>query len=129
MADLSDRVEAQDGPVKSGSERNVIDITAASGPREGVSGQGTLPNDINQLAREVTAQLSSLHTDLKIEVDDASGNFVFKVLDPETSDVLRQIPSEEMLRISRRLTALVEDYSNRETKTVAVFEDTGSKNG
>lgn len=41
--------------------------------------------------------------DLSFSVDEASGETVIRVVDPETDEVVRQIPSEEVLRIARSL--------------------------
>jgi len=40
---------------------------------------------------------------LEFSVDDESGRTVVKVLDSQTNEVIRQIPSEEMLAIARNL--------------------------
>lgn len=41
--------------------------------------------------------------DLNFSIDEASGETVIKVVDPATDEVVRQIPSEEVLRIARSL--------------------------
>jgi flagellar protein FlaG len=41
--------------------------------------------------------------DLNFTIDEASGETVIKVVDPATDEVVRQIPSEEVLRIARSL--------------------------
>ena len=53
-------------------------------------------SDLNQLVRE-------LHRELRFSVDDDSGDTVIKVIDSETDEVLRQIPSKDLMVLRRRL--------------------------
>ena len=45
-------------------------------------------------------------TNLKFEKDNSSGKIVVRVIDSETQQVLRQMPSEEMLSMSKALDSL-----------------------
>jgi flagellar protein FlaG len=51
---------------------------------------------INELVHE-------LQRELHFAVDGQSGETVIKVVDRETEEVVRQIPSEEVLRLRQRL--------------------------
>lgn len=53
-------------------------------------------SDLNKLVRE-------LHRELRFSVDEDSGDTVIKVIDRETDEVVRQIPSEELMRLRKRL--------------------------
>ena len=53
---------------------------------------------LNQLAREAAR-------DLQFRVDDSTGRTVIMVVNSVTGEVVRQIPAEEVLSISRSLTA------------------------
>jgi len=53
-------------------------------------------SDLNTLVRE-------LHRELHFSVDQESGSTVIKVIDRETDEVVRQIPSEELVRLRQRL--------------------------
>lgn len=44
-----------------------------------------------------------LHRELQFSVDEKSGETVIKVIDSETDEVVRQIPSEEVVRLRERL--------------------------
>ena len=44
-----------------------------------------------------------INNSLQFSIDDDSGRTVVKVVDRQTEEVLRQIPSEEMLDIARAL--------------------------
>ena len=51
---------------------------------------------LNDLVRE-------LHRKLEFSVDQDSGDTVIKVVDRETDEVVRQIPSEELMHLRKRL--------------------------
>jgi flagellar protein FlaG len=53
-------------------------------------------SDLNSMVRE-------LHRELRFSIDKDSGDTVVKVVDRETDEVVRQIPSEELMRLRRRL--------------------------
>lgn len=63
--------------------------------------------EAEQLAEEVAAGLNDLvqelHRELQFSVDKDSGDTVIKVVDRQTDEILRQIPSEEMLHLRKRL--------------------------
>ncbi|MEH8165449.1 flagellar protein FlaG [Aeromonas allosaccharophila] len=46
---------------------------------------------------------------VNFRIDDDSGKTVIKLLDRDSQEVIRQIPSDELLAIARRLKALAED--------------------
>jgi len=47
--------------------------------------------------------VQSLQSKIQFVTDDSSGRLLVKVIDPSNDQVIRQIPSEEMLAISRAL--------------------------
>jgi len=53
-------------------------------------------SDLNELVRD-------LHRELQFSVDKDSGDTVIKVIDKETEEVVRQIPSEELMHLRKRL--------------------------
>ena len=53
-------------------------------------------SDLNKLVRE-------LQSELRFSVDKDSGDTVIKVIDRETDEVVRQIPSEELIHLRKRL--------------------------
>jgi flagellar protein FlaG len=61
---------------------------------------------VQKAAEEINAQLRELAKNIRFSVDQDTGETVVKVVDTETGDVIRQIPSEEMLAISRSLERL-----------------------
>ncbi len=61
----------------------------------------------DQAVHQINQRLESLAINLKFEVDQDSGRTVVKVVDRGSGEVLRQIPSETALQISRSLDKLV----------------------
>jgi flagellar protein FlaG len=59
--------------------------------------------DVAQAAQRVEKFVQTLSSDLQFSVDEASGSNVVRVVDRSTKEVIRQIPSEEMLAIARAL--------------------------
>lgn len=59
--------------------------------------------ELERLAESITDFVKSMNRDLTFSVHEASGHTVVKVLDGETKEVIKQIPSEEFLRMSEAL--------------------------
>lgn len=59
---------------------------------------------VEQAVNQVNQYVQTLSRDLQFSVDEDSGRTVVKVLDTETKEVIRQIPSEELLKIAKHLT-------------------------
>ena len=59
--------------------------------------------ELERLAESITNFVKSMDRDLTFSVHEASGHTVVKVLDGETKEVIKQIPSEEFLRMSEAL--------------------------
>ncbi|MCK9512764.1 MAG: flagellar protein FlaG [Pigmentiphaga sp.] len=56
-----------------------------------------------QALRELNQRLHAWSTNLRFEIDDETSRVVVQVVDSETGDVVRQIPSEEVLQMSKML--------------------------
>jgi flagellar protein FlaG len=61
-----------------------------------------------EAAAEANRRLAEKGSELTIEFDDALDRMVFRLVDSQTGEVVRQIPSEEVLAIAR---ALADDSS------------------
>ena len=57
------------------------------------------PSAVEDLTRKVQNQQRSL----QFSVDEASGRTIIKVIDKETDQVIRQIPTAEVIAIARRI--------------------------
>ncbi|RDH84701.1 MAG: flagellar biosynthesis protein FlaG [endosymbiont of Galathealinum brachiosum] len=67
--------------------------------------------DLKQAVTELNQHIQNIERDLFFSVDDSSGRTVVKVVNSETEEVIRQIPSEEVLRISRSIHEQMGDVS------------------
>lgn len=56
-------------------------------------------------ADEARRQLQQKDSELTIDFDESLGRAIFKLIDTATGEVVRQIPSPEMLAIARALAA------------------------
>lgn len=71
----------------------------ASAPAPGPGGHAAAVAQVNQ-------HLQKVQTELKIQVDEGSGRTVFQVIQQGTGRVVLQVPSEEVLGMSRRVREL-----------------------
>lgn len=58
---------------------------------------------------QINDHVQSLQRNLQFTVDDITGKDIVTVVDTETEQVIRQIPSEEVLEVARRITVSSED--------------------
>lgn len=62
------------------------------------------PPDIEVLAQELNDSFESLkNTSVRFRVDRELGELLISVVDQRTDEVVRQIPSEEMVELTRRM--------------------------
>ena len=61
------------------------------------------PEKLEQVANELSDMMSLMRKGLAFKVDDNSGTHVVSVMDIDSGDVIRQIPSEEALRLAEKL--------------------------
>ncbi|MBK57296.1 MAG: flagellin [Pseudomonas sp.] len=59
--------------------------------------------DMADLVERFRSQVQSIQRDLNFSVDDSTGDVVVQVIDGDSGKVVRQIPSEEILRLTERL--------------------------
>ncbi len=64
---------------------------------------------IDRVVHQLETQSQSLRRDLQFNVDDSTGRVIVTVRDSETNEVIRQIPSEEILALSRHLADALDD--------------------
>jgi flagellar protein FlaG len=77
-------------------------------PDPGAGAQANSPS-LDQIAKaldEVRAVVQPVAQSLQFTMDQDSGRTIIKVMDTETNDVIRQIPSEEILTMSRAIDKL-----------------------
>ncbi len=83
--------------------------------RQAVAAEQSQPTESRQQlakAAEVVVQLSeqvqSVNRQLEFRIDAESGRTLIKVTDRETGEIIREIPSEEMVELGNRLRKLAE---------------------
>jgi flagellar protein FlaG len=59
--------------------------------------------DVQQAVTRLNGYVQSLRRDLQFTVDEESGRSIVKVIDSETGELIRQIPAEEILAVSRAI--------------------------
>lgn len=82
-------------------------VREAAEPEDKSRKPGDGPGEIEAIASEVQIYLKRLNTELRFEVDSESKEVIVKIVDPENDEVIRQIPSEELLAIRARMEDLV----------------------
>lgn len=71
-----------------------------------------------QLANGLQELVQSVHRQLSFKVDDGTGGTVIQVIDAETDQVLRQIPSEAIVALQRRLAEFQESSASADKLAV-----------
>jgi flagellar protein FlaG len=59
--------------------------------------------ELERLMTDINARVQHVQRRLHFSIDEASGKTIVKVIDRESDKVIRQIPTEEMLALARRL--------------------------
>lgn len=68
--------------------------------------------DISETVTEINDIIRSVQRDLAFNVDEDSGRTVISVIDSESGELIRQIPSEDLLAIATHLRGFREDTVN-----------------
>jgi len=61
---------------------------------------------VERAAEQIDRRLAESFSDLRIAIDDTLKRPVVRVVDSNSGELIRQVPSEEALRIAKRLDAL-----------------------
>ena len=61
--------------------------------------------ELEGVLKQLTGQIQHVSRELNFSVDQETDRIVVTVLDEATGDIIRQIPSEEMLRLARQMNA------------------------
>jgi len=79
-------------------------------PPEADSGKVS-QEELQQAVTQLNDRVQQVQRDLLFSVDDSSGRTVVRVVNTETDEVVRQMPTEEALRISRNIKDQLGDVS------------------
>lgn len=69
----------------------------------GASSQSLTREEIQAVVDNVENFLKDLNTNLSLEIHEKTGRVVVKVVERNTKEVIREIPSEDMLRLQEKL--------------------------
>ncbi|WMS87655.1 flagellar protein FlaG [Pleionea litopenaei] len=108
----SDAVPAQ--PSNNVAKLKPSDETKAGAPESQRDTKETAA-ELQQKLDELTQSASNIQRSLRFQVDEFTGSTVIKVFDRKTDELIRQIPSEDMLTLSKRLKELNESESETST--------------
>ncbi|GLQ01075.1 hypothetical protein GCM10007891_29280 [Methylophaga thalassica] len=103
LQSVQNNVTSQSKPVtQSVQTETVTELSAQSQViRQSSDEQNNQQQQRTEALRDKVAQLNdymqNMNRNLQFSVDDTSGDTVIKVIDSETEEVVRQIPSEEIL--------------------------------
>lgn len=61
---------------------------------------------VSETTKQLNIKMQSIERDLQFNVDETSGDTIITVLDTKTSEVIRQIPTEEVLAIRENIETL-----------------------
>jgi flagellar protein FlaG len=61
---------------------------------------------VAKAAKEIQSFVQSMGRNLNFSIDETTGYHVVRVMNPETNEVVRQLPSEELLRIAQNMAQL-----------------------
>ena len=87
---------------KSPSQRTEADAVPEKRPVE--NRKKLDPEFLERISQELNDEFRIFNTALSFSVDDNTGRTVIKILDQETEKVVREIPTDDMLRIAAKLT-------------------------
>ena len=106
----SSRYRAQ---VNAPRQREMVEAQSAivvkEAPQREAKNVGTLTDKaLKGIEKEINQHLAIiLNSQVSFQVDEDTGRTVIRVIDPETKEVLRQIPPETMLRLMARMTQML----------------------
>lgn len=71
-------------------------------------GRAASTEELKKAVDEANGIIQAVRRDLNLNIDEASGRLVIKVIDRDSEEVIRQIPSEEVLAFIQNLTKMAE---------------------
>lgn len=97
MADYSTALQAP-------QDKSVTKVPQTEAPRPLMGEQAKLSvGEVLEVVQKANAALSSNQSNLKFTVDTDNGEPIVQIIDQETQEILKQIPSVEMLKIAKSI--------------------------
>ncbi len=95
--------QARDGQVPVGSAQQAAKQTASAASADTSSDAQADSGSIDAAVADIQSFVQTVKRGLNFNVDDSSGEVVVKVIDTDSGKLVRQIPSEELLKLAERL--------------------------
>jgi len=107
-APLQSRVDLAQVPLKAPTadvqlKRDAAVSTVEQSTEQSAAENEQNPGKLTQVVSELSDMMSMMRKGLAFKVDENSGQAVVTVLDRDTGDVIRQMPSEEALKLAEKL--------------------------
>jgi flagellar protein FlaG len=84
-------------------------VTAEQKPAVSQGGQVEVkPAELEGAVRDLNDYVQNLQRSLQFNIDEDSGHTIIRVVDANTDEVIRQIPSEEVLALARHIRSMDE---------------------
>ena len=83
------------------SSQNVLEVNSSQPPQKLASA-----DELKHATEELQRRIQAVSPELQFSVDQDSGRTIIKVTDKATNEVIRQIPSEEVLKLNKELDRL-----------------------
>lgn len=105
---VSNRIDLAQAPLKTPTadvelKRNAATSAVEQSTEQSGTEDEQNPGKLTQVATELSDMMSMMRKGLAFKVDENSGQAVVTVLDRDTGDVIRQMPSEEALKLAEKL--------------------------
>jgi flagellar protein FlaG len=115
VAAKSQNASANDN-VESNVEQNIAEKIAQNAQANGTEADSNKRDvsaiELNQALLDISEFLQSRNTKLAFSIDEASDRPVVTVKDAASGDVIRQIPSEEVLKFAGRINELQSEFGS-----------------
>lgn len=101
--------ENRSGLRESGTRSAALTATSTTAPADNASSQLGKPADRKQLeeaATRIKEFVAPVNDSIQFSLDEDTGRTLLQVIDVQTKEVIRQIPSEEVLNIAKALDKL-----------------------
>jgi len=102
-------VDSTKKTLESAVDLNVVaNALAKSTPKqvEAIASGQITRDTVAKAAEQIQSFVKTMGRDLSFSIDDTTGYHVVKVVNPATGEVIRQLPSQELLKIAQSMSEL-----------------------
>lgn len=94
------------------NQRMLARELSASGSTEKEQRKEYTPEELSMVVEDVNKTMEALNYSLRFHVHRATRQIMVDVVNPETKEVIREIPPEQMLDLAAKLKEMVKYFSN-----------------